>query len=221
MFFTLGERIELSEDLDPLTTMHEASHAWFNDSLFAERWIYEGLAEEYSWRVQTAVGGNAGFGPLEPDDDDPGSIALDGWTFPEVIRDEETDDRERYGYEASFWVIHAIVEAAGVERMHDRLRLGGGQPNRLRRRAGTGDGRRRRRLAPLPRSRPADRPAGLGGGRGGDQGARPRRRPVRADRPAPRSTRTATASWSTAGAGWLPPWLRPAPDGRPGRSTRP
>lgn len=117
VFFTLEERIELSEDLDPLTTMHEASHAWFNDSLFAERWIYEGLAEDYSWRVQSAVGGNAGFGPREPDEDDAGSIALDKWTFPEVIRDEQTDDRERYGYEASFWVIHAIVEAAGVEGM--------------------------------------------------------------------------------------------------------
>ena len=52
VFFTDDERIELSEDLDPLMTMHEASHAWFNDSLFAERWIYEGLAEEYAWRVQ-------------------------------------------------------------------------------------------------------------------------------------------------------------------------
>ena len=97
--------------------MHEASHAWFNDALFAERWIYEGLAEEYAWRVQKRVGGSAGFGPLEPDADDPGHVALDRWTFPQVIRDQETDDRERYGYEASFWVIHTIVEAAGVEHM--------------------------------------------------------------------------------------------------------
>ena len=117
VFFTLEERIELSEDLDPLTTMHEASHAWFNDALFAERWIYEGLAEEYAWRVQKRVGGSSGFGPLEPDADDPGHIALDRWTFPQVIRDQETDDRERYGYEASFWVIHTIVAAAGVEHM--------------------------------------------------------------------------------------------------------
>ena len=117
VFFTLGQRIELSEDLDPLTTIHEASHAWFNDSLFADRWIYEGLAEEYAWRVQKRVGGSAGFGPLEPDADDPGHVALDTWTFPRVIRDQETDDRERYGYEASFWVIHTIVEAAGLERM--------------------------------------------------------------------------------------------------------
>jgi hypothetical protein len=117
VFFTLDERIELSEDLDPLTTMHEASHAWFNDSLFAERWIYEGLAEEYAWRVQKRVGGSAGFGPLEPDADDKGHVALDSWTFPQVIRDQETDDRERYGYQASFWVIHTIVEAAGLEHM--------------------------------------------------------------------------------------------------------
>lgn len=117
VFFTDEQRIDVSEDLDPVVIMHEASHAWFNQDLFADRWVYEGLADEYAWQVQTAVGGEAGGPATRPDEDDPGHIALSSWKFPEVIRDQETDDRERYGYQAAFWVIHQIVREAGLERM--------------------------------------------------------------------------------------------------------
>lgn len=119
VFFESEQRIDVSEDLDPVVIVHEASHAWFNSAMFDQRWIYEGLAEEYSWRVLTGVGLDAGDGPQEPDLDDPGHVALTAWTFPEVIRDEETDDRERYGYGAAFWVIHQMVESAGVDRMRE------------------------------------------------------------------------------------------------------
>jgi hypothetical protein len=59
-FLTAEQRIEVSEDLDQSVIVHEASHAWFNDSLFLERWIYEGLAEEYAWRALVAVGRDHG-----------------------------------------------------------------------------------------------------------------------------------------------------------------
>lgn len=116
-FFTEAQRIDVTEDLDPLVIVHEASHAWFNETLFQERWIYEGLAEDYAWRVQTDVGSDAGPGPKRPNLKDPGYVALVAWTFPQVIRDQQTDDRERYGYGASFWVIDQMVEAAGLEQM--------------------------------------------------------------------------------------------------------
>jgi hypothetical protein len=119
VFFTDLQRIDVSEDLDPVVIVHETSHAWFNERLFAERWIYEGLAQEYAWRVQTAVGGPSGDAPSRPALDDPGFVRLESWTFPEVIRDQETDDHERFGYEASFWVIHQIVSNVGVEAMRD------------------------------------------------------------------------------------------------------
>ena len=45
------DEITISENLDDVTIIHEASHAWFNDSLFTDRWINEGLAEEYASRV--------------------------------------------------------------------------------------------------------------------------------------------------------------------------
>jgi hypothetical protein len=111
------QRIEVTEDLDPVVIVHEASHAWFNEDLFSERWLYEGLAEEYAWRVQTDVGGDAGPGPERPDPKDPGHLVLVGWAFPEVIRDQVTDDRERYGYAAAFYVVDQMVKAAGVDQM--------------------------------------------------------------------------------------------------------
>ena len=117
LFFVDEERIDVSEDLDPATILHEASHAWFNENLFGQRWIFEGLAEEYSWRVLTAVGGDAQELPEKPDRSDAGAQPLLAWTFPEAIRDEETSDAELYGYHASFWVIHQIVEAAGEDQM--------------------------------------------------------------------------------------------------------
>jgi len=117
IFFTEQQRIDVSEDLDPVVIVHETSHAWFNDNLFVERWIYEGLAQEYAWRVQQAVGGEDGGLPDHPAARDPGVVPLEQWTFPEVIRDQKTDDTERYGYQASFWVMHRLVDAVGVDRM--------------------------------------------------------------------------------------------------------
>ncbi len=117
VFFTESQRIDISEDLDPVVMVHEASHAWLNENLFIERWIYEGLAQDYAYRAQKAVGGEDGGLPDRPASDDAGHVLLASWTFPEVIRDQKTDDRERYGYQASFWVIHRLVEDAGVDRM--------------------------------------------------------------------------------------------------------
>lgn len=117
LFFTDDERIDVSEDLDPATIVHEASHAWFNDRLFEQRWVYEGLAEEYAWRVLTATGGDPQSLPDRPEGSDPGAQPLLTWTFPEAIRDQDTSDEELYGYRASFWVMHQIVEAAGEDQM--------------------------------------------------------------------------------------------------------
>jgi hypothetical protein len=117
VFFTGEQRIDVSENLDTVTIVHEASHAWLNEDLFADRWIYEGLAQEYAWRTLREVGGDRGGLPDRPSKSDPGAVQLEDWSFPRVIRDQRTDDSERYGYEASFWVIHHLVEAVGAEGM--------------------------------------------------------------------------------------------------------
>ena len=50
------DEITISEDLDDVTIIHEASHAWFNRDLFDARWITEGLAETYAAQVVDALG---------------------------------------------------------------------------------------------------------------------------------------------------------------------
>lgn len=115
-FIPEEDRIEISEDLDDLTILHEASHAWFNTDLFAERWIYEGFADEYAARALDVVAA----GGWAPDPVDPASEAglpLNEWRHPGRIEDEATNARESYGYEASWTVIRALVEAIGEDGM--------------------------------------------------------------------------------------------------------
>ena len=106
----------MSEDLDPITILHEAGHAWFNDDLFADRWIYEGLAEEYAYRVHEAIDDVEYDPPEAPDPEDAGFVRLNSWRFPVIVR-EETDAVEQYGYDASSWLMRLIVDAAGEDRM--------------------------------------------------------------------------------------------------------
>ncbi len=116
VFYPGENRIDIGEDLDDLTIVHEAAHAWFNNDLFRGRWITEGLADEYAALVLEALDR-----PAEAPDavapDDAAAIRLNGWTHPGRIEDEETDDREQYGYHASWTVIRAIVDEIGVDGM--------------------------------------------------------------------------------------------------------
>ena len=106
--------ITISEDLDDATIVHEASHAWFNQGLFTDRWINEGLAEEYADRTLVALGGD----PSEPGSAVRASseaFPLNDWPPPAPISDEKSDAREQYGYDASWTVIRAILAEAGED----------------------------------------------------------------------------------------------------------
>jgi len=110
------DEITISEDLDDATIVHEASHAWFNQHLFTERWITEGLAETYAVEVVDAIGENAsGRQPVDPD----AAIAfpLNEWPGPSPIKDDEASAREQFGYDAAYQVMAGIVAAAGDEGM--------------------------------------------------------------------------------------------------------
>src|SRR5262245_9042027 len=111
-----SDDITISENLDDTTIVHEASHAWFNSGLFTERWINEGLAEEYSSRIlQAETRGRI----------DPGGVRrseklafpLGSWPPPAPIRDPQAGAREQYGYDASWTVIRRIVDGAGEAGM--------------------------------------------------------------------------------------------------------
>jgi hypothetical protein len=111
-----SDEITISEDLDDLTIVHEASHAWFNKRLFTERWIGEGLADEYASQVLTTLGRKA-EGPASVKRGADAAFALESWPPPAPIRDDAQDARERYGYDASWVAMRQIVRLVGEEGM--------------------------------------------------------------------------------------------------------
>jgi hypothetical protein len=134
------DEITISEDLDDLTIIHEASHAWFNESLFTERWITEGLADEYAARVLTASGSEVA-GPDRVKATSKVAFPLVTWGAPAPISDTQSDAREQYGYDASWTVVRKIVTSAGEDGMrrvfqaaHDGTTayVGSGTPERSR-----------------------------------------------------------------------------------------
>ncbi|MEO8230617.1 MAG: hypothetical protein ABI628_12780 [Chloroflexota bacterium] len=108
--------IEISEDLDDLTIVHEASHAWFNSDLFDGRWINEGLANTYAAKALKAIG-IASPQPVVFPRSDPTAFALNDWPPLGRISDEKTQAREDYGYETSFGVIQSVVNVVGDDGM--------------------------------------------------------------------------------------------------------
>ncbi|MFL5674839.1 MAG: hypothetical protein ACJ779_07520, partial [Chloroflexota bacterium] len=113
------DRITISEELDDLTTVHEASHAWFGGGLFQERWIDEGLADEYASRVLAADHpGRPKDGPDPVSITDKAAFDLNTWRPPGRI-DEESAAYEQFGYDASWKVVRAIVDDVGETRMRD------------------------------------------------------------------------------------------------------
>jgi hypothetical protein len=115
--FHVGEdRIEISEELDDLTIIHEASHAWFNSGLIVGRWIDEGFADEYASLVLDGLS-TGGQKPESVQPEGPGHVRLNEWVHPGRITDEETNLREQFGYNASWTVIRSLVDEIGEERM--------------------------------------------------------------------------------------------------------
>jgi hypothetical protein len=116
VFFVGEDRIEISEDLDDLTILHEASHAWFNSGLFDGRWINEGFADTYAAKALDAIS-SGGWAPKDVLPTDAAAVRLLDWTHPGRITDDATEAREQYGYEASWTAIRAIVQEVGDDGM--------------------------------------------------------------------------------------------------------
>ena len=116
--------IDIGNELDDTVMLHELSHAWFNIDLFTERWIAEGLAEEFTWRVQGELGFEQEVPPSEPRLTDRGAQPLERWnsalagtTNSELFRNQET-----YGYETSWFTVREITNLIGLDDMQSVLR---------------------------------------------------------------------------------------------------
>ncbi|MDW3177619.1 MAG: hypothetical protein R8J94_09550 [Acidimicrobiia bacterium] len=111
--------IEVGNELDDTVMLHELSHAWFNDALFDERWVNEGLAEEFTWLAQRELGWPTEIAPDRPRRTDSGAVPLVEWGngLGSLLGDEEIRETEEYGYETSWYTVRELVELIGLESM--------------------------------------------------------------------------------------------------------
>jgi hypothetical protein len=108
--------IEVTEDLDGHTMLHELSHAWFNDSYLTDRWLSEGLADEVGSRAVAELGDKLPR-PDDydvPPDFDASQFRLNDWDQPTSALD---DASETYGYQTSFRVMRELSDEIGEEKM--------------------------------------------------------------------------------------------------------
>jgi hypothetical protein len=111
-----SHQITISENLDPLTIVHEASHAWFGASLFTDRWITEGLADEYAFRTLKGLGVSVD-GPPAVRTSAAAAFPLDAWGPPAAISSKAQDAKEQWGYDASWTVVREVVSEVGEPGM--------------------------------------------------------------------------------------------------------
>ncbi len=124
----LGE-IEVGELLLTSTLIHELSHAWFNDSLFQERFITEGLADTFARQaavslLETDLPDDVRAAmedtleePEEPDLSSNAARALLDWSRSAF----GSFEAERYGYGTSFYLVNRLYEEIGEEAFADVL----------------------------------------------------------------------------------------------------
>jgi hypothetical protein len=117
-YLTDEDRIEIGEWVDSHLVLHELSHSWFDETLFAERWITEGLADAFAMAA-AENGGLEVSEEIRPGDthDRPAwADDLNDWLSP-AFDELEPDRMEDYGYEASFWVVQQLIDEIGIDRM--------------------------------------------------------------------------------------------------------
>ena len=107
--------IEVGDALDPHVTLHEMAHAWFNGEAFDSRWVNEALADEFAALAMAELGMERPL-PEPVDPAAPAAVALNDWA-PPSLDEGGAQEQEAYGYAASWWVSHALVEEIGADGM--------------------------------------------------------------------------------------------------------
>lgn len=126
-WYTLDDTsIEVGNELDDAVLLHEISHAWFNGRLFGDRWIGEGLAEEFTWRAQDTLGWPTKALPAEPSLDDEYAQRLTSWDDRQATIEnaDEFEQADLWAYEASWWAVREMVEVAGIDTMQEVIAAG-------------------------------------------------------------------------------------------------
>lgn len=111
-FNQITHEIQVGEDVDEQLILHELSHAWFNETLFVERWIGEGLADEFAARLVRERFDSRPFPKVIIRGNEVGK-QLNEW---EHIGVGDPDPREdRYGYNASWSILFTITDEIGTD----------------------------------------------------------------------------------------------------------
>jgi hypothetical protein len=103
-------RIEVAYYADAFVVLHEASHAWFNGALLADRWANEAFASYYA----QSAGGQLEETIVMPELTDElraAAFPLNEWR----TGDGGIDAAETYGYAASLELARRIADRAGHE----------------------------------------------------------------------------------------------------------
>ena len=117
-----NESIELGEQLDRETIVHELAHAWFSDRSFDSRWINEGMAEYFAHQSMLRVDGAE---PRVPTANATSwfAIPLNTWERPIGVASPTQDATEQYGYSTSTWVIDRIGSEIGRARLAEVFQI--------------------------------------------------------------------------------------------------
>lgn len=107
--------IEVGDALDAHVTLHEMAHAWFNGEAFEGRWVNEALADEFAALAMAELGMERPL-PEPVDPAAPAAVPLNDWA-PPSLDDSGGQEQEAYGYAASWWVAHTLVEEIGSDGM--------------------------------------------------------------------------------------------------------
>jgi len=110
-----GGLLEIGDELEPVVVLHELAHMWFNDRIFADRWVNEGFAEEYATRTLEQLGEPLKE-PTAVDAAAPGALRLNAWSTPN-LQNEISDDQETFGYNTSWFVVRTLYAEVGADGM--------------------------------------------------------------------------------------------------------
>jgi hypothetical protein len=113
-FSPLDNTIEVGENLDYETLLHELSHAWFNRGMFIDRWINEGFAEEYAAQSLKRLGKPVDEVAL--DTNSRFAVRLTDWGNPQTATGDAAG-REAYGYHTAAWLMRQLTDEIGLAGM--------------------------------------------------------------------------------------------------------
>jgi hypothetical protein len=111
-FNQITHEIQVGERVDEQLILHELSHAWFNETLFAERWIGEGLADEFAARLVRREFDSRPFPRVIIRGQQIGK-QLNEWEHIGVGQSNALEDR--YAYNASWSIIFTVTDEIGTD----------------------------------------------------------------------------------------------------------